>query len=795
MNDLLQDIRYASRLLARSPGFFAMAVGALALGIGANTAVFSAVHSVLLKPLPYPDSERLALIFDVQSDCATCPASYPKYIDWRQQNRVFEIIGGSVPTSAVLTGAGEPERIGIALTTATLFRVLDVQPILGRWFRGEEDAPGGRRVMILSYGFWQQRFGADPRIIDKVITLDDVPREVIGVMPAGFSHRGAEAWVPLAKELDQGERNSHFLTTYGRLAPGVSLEQARKEMAALGERLDAEKENHGHGIAVAAYRDRVVRNARTPLLVLLGSVVFILLIACANVANLLLARGAVRRREIAVRSAMGATRTRLARQLLTESLLLSISGALLGVLLAHAGLRFFVANAPPVLPRMESLAVDANVLVFTCAVAVVAGLLFGLAPVLHVRNDSQSDALKEEGGRSSGGPFARSAGSVLVVAEISLSIVLLVGAALLVKSLTRLQGQDLGVTVERVVAFDIRLPSARYESEDSIRTFYRDGLERLESTPGVVSVGAANLLPLRAYGSNSDFDVEGKTLWKHDEGPLAEDRTVAGDYFQTMGIPLVRGRYFDERDDANAPPVIVINEVLAERCWPVEDPVGKYLVFDSGDRREVVGVVGNVRTYNPGLKPALEFSRPLAQSPSRYMTFVVRSAAPDPTALVNSLRLQIGELDPTQPLSELQTMEQIVHGSLARPRLISVLISSFAGLAGLLALVGVYGLVSFAVSQQSREMGIRMAMGAEARDVLGLVLARGLKLALTGTALGILASLGLTRLLASLLYEVAPGDPVVLALTSGGVLLAAIAASLVPARTASRIDPAVTLRS
>jgi putative ABC transport system permease protein len=797
MDSLWQDIRFGWRLLVRSPGFFALGAAALALGIGANTAVFSAVYNVLLKPLSYPEPERLALIFDTQPDCATCPASYPKYVDWRDQNRVFEVIGGSSPGSAVLTELGEPERIMTVRTTATLFRVLAVPPQLGRWFEEEEDRPGGAPVVMLSHGFWQRRLGGDPGILGKVLTLDDVPRSVVGVMPRDFQHRGADVWVPLARAVDEATRNSHFLVTYGRLGRGVTLEQARREMHSLGERLAREHDNMGHGIDVQPYRSLIVRDARAPLLVLMGCVVFVLLIACANVANLLLARGAGRRREIAVRSAMGATKLRLARQLVTESLLLSIAGGVLGLGLAYAGVRTFVASAPPVLPRMSEVTVDVNVLLFTLLVALGAGTLFGLAPLLHAGDDRQSEALKEEAGRSSGGPFARRAGSVLVVAEIGLSVVLMVGAGLMVKSLSRLQQQDVGVVVERLLAFDVAIPEARYESEESVRAFYRGALERLRAIPGVRSAGATNLLPLYECCSNSYFDVEGKELWAKNEGPLAEVRVVDGDYFEAMGIPLVRGRYLTAQDDEQSPRVIVINEALADRCWPDEDPIGRHILSleEEGDRWQVVGVVGNVRTYSPRLTPEMEVSRALAQSPTRSMTFVVRSATTDPTALVGALRRAMAVVDPSQPLSSIQTMEQVVHESLSGIRLLSTLIMGFAGLAAVLALIGVYGLVSFAVNQQRQEFGIRMAMGADGGDVLRLVLGRGLRLALSGVALGAVGALGLGQLLRSLLYEVTPGDPWVVAGTCGGVLGAAMAACYVPARAATQVDPAQTLRA
>jgi predicted permease len=457
--------------------------------------------------------------------------------------------------------------------------------------------------------------------------------------------------------------------------------------------------------------------------------------------------------------------------------------------------RAFVTLAPPVLPRMDEIGIDAGVLFFTLGIAFAAGVLFGLPPLLHARPAGERAALAEEGGRSAGGRFGRRAGAALVVTEVALAVILLVGAGLLIKSLLRLYQQDLGLVAERVVSFDVALPEARYGSDAALRGFYRESLERLRRLPGVEAAGAIDLLPLYRFGNNGYFDVEGKALWEHDRGPLAEMRVVAGDYLEVMGIPLLRGRFFTPRDDADAPQVIVVNRALAERCWPGEDPIGRHLVFDSDDRREVIGVVGDVRSYAPHLEPEMEVLRPLGQEARGAMTVALRARTPDPAALLASVRSEMAQVDPDQPLASVQTMEEVVSGALARPRLLSTLTAGLAAVAALLAFLGVYGLVAWTVSQRRREMGIRIAVGASRGEVLRQVLGEGLRLGLTGIGLGTLAALALSRGMTALLYQVAPSDLPLLAGTAAGVLLATVAASLLPALAATRIDPAVVLRS
>ena len=793
METFLQDVRFALRLFARNPWFAALAVVALALGIGANTAVFSVVHAVLIKPLPFPNPDALVAVYDTQPFCPTCPASFPKYVDWRDQNAVFDAIGGSSPGSSVLTGKGNPERIRTTRVTASLFRVFQLAPVVGRWISEDEDKPGGAPVAVLSYGFWQERFAGDPNVVGQTIVLDGITRTIVGVMPVDFTVQRAQVWVPLALALDQKRRGNHFMPVVARLKPGVSVATAQREMIALGVRLAKEYPTN-HGIDVVSYRDVVVGDTGRSLLVLVGSVAFVLLIACANVANLLLARAASRRREITIRTALGAARARLARQLLTESVLLALVGGAFGVLLAFWGVRAFVSMAPVNFPRLTSIGVDAGVLAFTLAISVATGIVFGLAPALHAFHQHPSDAIKQDETRSGSGRGVRRASSALVVIEIALSLVLLIGAGLMMKSLLRIVHQDAGFTVERLLTFELTLPNSRYSDHARVTAFYDDALSRIRGLPGVQRVGAINMLPLVNWGNNSDFTIEGRT-WPDGRSPLLETRVVRGDYFQAMGIRLVRGRLFTERDNATAPKVVIINDAVAQRFFAGDDPVGKRLTFygSGGPLSEIVGVVSSVRSADLSRLPLIEAYAPDLQYPNNSMTFVVRTSA-EPTALTAAIRQEIAAIDALQPLSAVRTMEEVVRTSTARPRLLSVLTGVFALLAGLLAAVGTYGIMAYSVSQQTREIGIRMAMGADPAAVIRVVLGDGVKLIAAGVALGAAGAFALTNVLTTMLYEVSPTDPTVFATTCAGVACVALAACYVPARSATRVDPMIVLR-
>jgi len=785
------DLRFALRLFARNPGFALLAVVALALGIGANTAVFSVVDAVLIKPLPFPNPDALVFVYDTQPFCATCPASYPKYVDWRDQNAVFDAVGGYSPGSSVMTGKGTPERIRTARVTATLFRVFQVPPIAGRWIADDEDKPDATPVALLSYGFWLERFGRDPNVVGQTIQLDGITRTIVGVMPPEFTVGRAQVWTPLAIALDPKTRGSHFLPVVARLKRGVSVAAAQREMVALGARL-AKEYSTNHGVDVASYRNASVGDTGRSLLVLLGSVAFVLLIACANVANLLLARAAGRRREISIRAALGAARSRLARQLVTESVVLALGGGALGVLLAWWGVRAFVSMAPANFPRVQAIAVDAGVLGFTFAVSVATGLLFGLAPAIHALRQNPGDALKQEESRSGGSRGVRRVSGALVVFEIALSLVLLVGAGLMVKSLLRLQHQDAGFVTERLLTFDVTLPRLTYPDNARVKAFFDQALARLRAVPGAERVGAINLMPLVNWGTNGDFTIEGRP-WPDGKSPLIEQRVVAGDYFQAMGIRLLRGRLFTERDVEGGPRVIVINDTVARRYFDTDDPVGRRMKLGGGDWFEIVGVVSSIRSAELSRAPLIESYVAQTQFPNRSLTFAIRTTA-DPAALTASARQAIAGVDPQQPIAAVRSMDEIVRTSTARPRLLSSMTALFALIAALLAAVGTYGIMAYSVSQQTREIGIRMAMGADAAAVVRVVLARGALLVAGGVALGAAGAFALTGVLRTMLYEVSPTDPSVFAATCAGVSVVALAACYVPARAATRVDPIVVLR-
>ena len=791
METFRHDLRFALRLFARNPGFALLAVVALALGIGANTAVFSVVDAVLIKPLPFPNPDALVFVYDTQPFCATCPASYPKYVDWRDQNAVFDAVGGYSPGSSVMTGKGTPERIRTARVTATLFRVFQVPPIAGRWIADDEDKPDATPVALLSYGFWLERFGRDPNVVGQTIQLDGITRTIVGVMPPEFTVGRAQVWTPLAIALDPKTRGSHFLPVVARLKRGVSVAAAQREMVVLGARL-AKEYSTNHGVDVASYRNASVGDTGRSLLVLLGSVAFVLLIACANVANLLLARAAGRRREISIRAALGAARSRLARQLVTESVVLALGGGALGVLLAWWGVRAFVSMAPANFPRVQAIAVDAGVLGFTFAVSVATGLLFGLAPAIHALRQNPGDALKQEESRSGGSRGVRRVSGALVVFEIALSLVLLVGAGLMVKSLLRLQHQDAGFATERLLTFDVTLPRLTYPDNARVKAFFDQALARLRAVPGAERVGAINLMPLVNWGTNGDFTIEGRP-WPDGKSPLIEQRVVAGDYFQAMGIRLLRGRLFTERDVEGGPRVIVINDTVARRYFDTDDPVGRRMKLGGGDWFEIVGVVSSIRSAELSRAPLIESYVAQTQFPNRSLTFAIRTTA-DPAALTASARQAIAGVDPQQPIAAVRSMDEIVRTSTARPRLLSSMTALFALIAALLAAVGTYGIMAYSVSQQTREIGIRMAMGADAAAVVRVVLARGALLVAGGVALGAAGAFALTGVLRTMLYEVSPTDPSVFAATCAGVSVVALAACYVPARAATRVDPIVVLR-
>jgi putative ABC transport system permease protein len=794
MSRLAHDFRQAFRACLRSPLVTVLAVVAFALGIGVTTAVFSIFNAVLLQPLPYPDSDQLVAVYDTQPACATCPASFPKYHDWKDRNQVFAAIGGVTQTSRVLTGMGDPERVAGLAATASLIDVFRVQPALGRWFTADEDRPGGRKVVVLLHDYWMTRFTGDRGVLGRRIVLDGEPFEIIGVMPATFVFRRTEIFVPLARTLDPATRGSHFLMTFARLKPGVSASRAASEMRALGVTL-AREFGHNHGIDVRSLYEVTVGSVRTSLQVLLAAVFVVLLIGCANVANLLLAAGMSRRRELGIRLALGAQPGDLARQLTAESLMMALAGGAIGLLLAFWGLRVFVVLAANQLPRAATVAIDGRVLAFTAGVTLVVGVLCGLWPLVRLRASELASAVREGDTRTGSGGSSR-VGNGLVVAEIALAFALLIGGGLLVKNLVLLQNRDAGIRTRGVIAFDVSPAGKRYESEEQLKAFYRELHHRLSGVSGVRRAGLISHLPMYRFGWNGEMLIEGKSPWSANEAPLVEYRWFYGEYFQTLGIPLVRGRMLDRRDGGGARTVLV-NQAMARKFWPGQDPIGKR--FGQGqDRREwyeVVGVVGDTRSYGLAQRTPYEFFRTIDQDSFPFMTVVLEARdGADPAALVPTARQLIRSMDSGMPVTNVQTLGEVVAASVGQQRLISALTGVFGSLAGLLAMVGVYGVMAYNVRRQRRELGIRLAMGADRTMVRNLIVKRGLLLASLGSAIGAAAAWFLTGALRAMLNDVTPRDPAVFAGTIVVVFTAALLASYLPARSAGRVDPMIVLR-
>ncbi len=794
MSRLGQDLRYAARAAVRTKSVALLAIVAFALGIGVTTAVFSIFNGVLLAPLPFPDPQELVFVFDTQPACATCPASFPKFNDWKTRNQVFAAIGGSSQASFVMTGTGAPEQVNAAATTASLMDVFRVQPRLGRWYTEQEDQPGGPKVVVLDYKFWQRRFNGDPSIVGQRLLFDGEPFEVIGVMPATFVHRNADVYIPQQRKLDPSTRGSHFLVTYARLKKGVTVDRATREMRALGVTL-AQEFGHNHGIDVRSYYEVAVGAVRTPLQILLGAVLFVLLIACANVANLLLAAGLARRREIAVRLALGASRTAIARQLVAEALMLAFAGGILGLLAAIWIVRVFTVLAANTLPRAATIQIDGRVLAFTAVTSIAVGSVCGLSPLLRLRLRTLTEALRESDTRTASAGGA-TFGNGLVIGEIAVAFALLVGAGLLVKNLMLLERRDAGIRTDHVIAFDISPSSPRYKENASASTFYRSLHERLAQLGGVQHVGLISHLPMYRFGNNGEMIREGGNPWGPSENPLVEYRYMYGDYLKALGTPLMRGRVLDRRDGVKSNNVL-INQAMAEKFWPNEDPIGKRFGqgSDASKYYTVVGVVGNIRSFGLARPTPYEFYRTTDQVPPRNMTVVMRSSGVEPSSLVPGARAVVSSLDPDLPVTAVQTMEDVVSASVGQPRLLSALSGLFGALAGLLAMVGVYGVTSYNVRRQRREYGIRLALGAEPAAVRRLIIRRGAVVAAVGIALGTVFGLALMRLLASMLNDVKPTDPSVFLMNAVVVLLVTMAACYFPARAAGRVDPARVLRN
>jgi putative ABC transport system permease protein len=817
MDTLWQDLRYGVRMLRRNPGFAAVAILTLAIGIGANIVIFSVVNGILLKPLPFPDSHRVVTIWetDANRNVTRGTASAAEFLDWRDMNHVFQELSCWRALYFTITGAGEPERVWGSQVSGNFFRMLRVTPILGRDFTSEDEQIGHEQVVILSYGLWQRHYGADAAVLGKTILLDGNPFTVVGVLPRTFSLYGTlpefELWKPFAFDRTQLNREDHELVIFGRLKDGVPVSQANAEMITIQEQLKKQYPAFDQkiGIRVIGFHDELVSTLRPGLLLLLAAVAFVLLIACANVANLMLARAAVREREIALRVSLGAGRRRIFRQLLTESALLSFIGAAIGVLFAYGGIHILrdavVSGQASRIPHPEWIAIDATVLGFTVLVALVTGILFGFAPAIQISRSALFESLKEGSRGTTAGRHNQLARSVLVVSEVAFSLMLLVGAGLLVRSFALMLAEPLGFDPENLLTAQLLLPDAHYPDGPHISNFYQSVLERVNAIPGVNSAGAANFLPLTHWTHFCDFDIAGRASPASGEHFTSEYRVADWRYLSTMGVPVKEGREFTSSDGPDSQAVALVNETLARRYWPNTDPVGQQirLIFNSTRTPwdaiphqgwlTIVGVVGDIRDWAWSEPKSGQLYLLQTQNPSRLMSLMVRSRV-DRAQLTGAVRRAVESVDPDQPITDVKTMEDYLAVAFSQRRLNMSLLAFFAIVAALLAAIGIYGVMGYAVTQRSHEIGIRMALGAEPGDVLRMIVGDGMKLALLGLIIGLTASLLLMKYLESQLYGVKARDPLTFISVAAGLALVALAACYFPARRATKVDPLVALR-
>ncbi|MFL6207319.1 MAG: ABC transporter permease [Pyrinomonadaceae bacterium] len=814
METLRHDLRFAVRMLWQGRGFTLVAIIALALGIGANSAIFSVVNAVVLRPLPFKDSERLVVLWGNvhQEGLDELELSAPEFTDFRARATAFEHVAAYNAQGFNLTGAGEPERVLGASVSASLFPLLGVTPALGRALSEEEDKPGRDQVVVISHALWQRRFSADPGVVGRAVTLDGRSMTVVGVMPASFHFpdNDADIWTPNAFDADllsENNRGSHFLNVIARIRPGVSYAQAQAEVASLASAIGAEHMGNyprGFGAKLRPLHEEVTGAVRTPLFIIFGAVGLVLLIACANVANLLLARAAARGREMAVRAALGASRWRIIRQLLTESVLLAFAGGTVGLLLALWGVDLLVALAPVGTPRVEEIGLDLRVVGFTCAVAFVTGVLFGLAPALQASKTDLNTALKEGGRASSDGPRRQRLRGLLVAAEFALALMLLVSAGLLVKSYARIQAVSPGFDPEHILTMRLVLPDTKYKDLGAQRTFYDSLFARLRALPGVEAVGGNNLLPFAGGGGSRSMLIEGQPVPPGAPHPEEQLRFVTPGYFAALHIPLLRGRDFSAEDTDTAPPVAVVSRAMAARYWPGAEAVGKRIAYSGigqgGTPKwiEIVGVVGDIkhRSLAEAERPMIYVSayQPLFAGFTMPPLYVAVRTQDDAAALAAVVRREVARLDPEQPLASLKTMRERLAESVAQRRFQMTLLGLFAVLALALATVGIYGVMAYSVVQRTHEIGVRIALGAQRRDVLRLVIGQALMLTLAGVGAGLLGALVATRLLTTLLYGVSANDPATFAGVALFLITIALVASYIPARRATRVDPMVALR-
>jgi putative ABC transport system permease protein len=817
MGSLWQDLRYGARMLRRNPGFATVAILTLAIGIGANAMIFSVVNGVLLRPLSFPDSQRIVTIWesDANRNVVHGTASAPELLDWRDLNHSFQDLSGWRALYFTITGTGEPEQVWGSQVSGNFFRMLKVSPMLGRDFSAEDEQPGHEQVVILSYALWQRHYGSDRSIVGREITLDDTPYVVIGILPRGFTLYGVspeyEIWKPFAFNRAQLDRENHELVIFGRLREKVTLQQAQTEMETILAQLKRQYPafDQKNGIRVVGFHDELVKPLRPGLLLLLAAVGCVLLIACANVANLLLARASVREREIAIRASLGAGRRRILTQMMTESLLLALIGAVAGIALAYFGLEILRSVMPAAghgqIPHIDWVSINGRVIGFAFLVALVTAVIFGLVPAIQVVRSELYESLKEGSRGSTGGRRSHLARSVLIVSEVAFSLLLLVGAGLLVRSFALMMSEDLGFNPSNVMTMQVFLSEKHYATVPSIVNFDNAVIDRVAALPGVVSASAVDFLPLTGWTAFTDFDIAGRASPASGEHFTAGYRVADWRYLRTMGIALKKGRDFASSDGPDSEGVVLINETLAQRYWPNEDPLGKQIKlffpatlrpWDAQTRQgwlTVVGIVGDVRDWSWAEPKVAQLYLPDTQNASRIMRLVVRSSG-DPAQLTGAVRHVVESIDPNQPLTEVNSMDQLLAIVLAERRLNMALLAFFAAIAAILATIGIYGVMSYVVTQRSHEIGIRMALGAESRDVLRMIVNEGMKLAILGLLLGLVGAIVATKYLESQLYGIKARDPLTFITVAAALALVALAACYFPARRATKVDPLTALR-
>ena len=818
MGAFWRDLIYGGRMLRRNPGFAAVAILTLAIGIGANAVIFSVVNGVLLRPLPFPDSQRIVTLWESDANRGVVhgTASAAEFLDWRDMNHSFQDLSGWRALYFTITGNGEPEQVWGSQVSGNFFGMLQVSPYLGRDFSAEDEQRGHEQVVILSYALWQRHYGGDTGIIGRTINLDDMPFVVIGILPRNFTLYGTipefEIWKPFAFDRAQLDRENHELVVFGRLREKATLQQAQTEMETILAQLKRQYPafDQKNGIRVVGFHDELVKPVRPGLLLLLAAVGFVLLIACANMANLMLARASLREREIAIRASLGAGRRRILAQMLTESLLLALIGAVVGIALAYFGLDVLRIVMPPSagrgqIPHLDWIRIDGRVIGFAFLISLFTAVIFGLAPAIQVARAKLYESLKEGSRGSTGGRRRHLVRSVLIVSEVAFSLLLLVGAGLLVRSFALMMAENLGFNPSNLMTMQVFLPEKRYATAPIIVNFDNAAIDRVSALPGVISASAVNFLPLTGWTAFCDFDIAGRASPPSGEHFTGEYRVSDWRYFRTMGIALKEGRDFTSADGPDSEGVVVINETLAHRYWPNEDPVGKQiqLIFpatlrpwDAQARKgwlTIVGIVGDVRDWSWSQPKVAQLYLPDTQNASRIMRLVVRSSG-DSGQLTAAVRHIVESIDPNQPVTEVSSMDEFLTVVLAQRRLNMALLAFFAAIAAILAAIGIYGVMSYAVTQRSHEIGIRMALGAESGDVLRMIVNEGMKLAILGLLLGLVGAVVATKYLESQLYGVKARDPLTFVTVAAGLALVALAACYFPARRATKVDPLTALR-